>query len=474
MRTFSLEYKKSFLMVFLIILSLFQMGILWIEKNPGVPFVFSSQKRWYNDTLENIEKTKDRYIKPDKIMVSDGSGGLYWLLSPDDSLFDEIWNDFKHSYFKQILESKPVEGSKTYERDWYSLIKMKCIIVEFKNPVHSDIIRWIIGEESTFSKTLNQIYKIAIFPSESINNNENTLYVFDGESVYKYVVKIEQGNMKKEDYIRAVGTIHRNENIIPMNRLIYFYPSVKNEELLVSLDRNSMRKIWNLMVRIPDKINLTRDNADKIEDYLLGNNYKSSMVRKLGDDGTSIIFSDAEQVLRYYKNGFLDYQYRNKSLGDKGPVNEAFEKAVAFIESRKNNLIDGVDIFLSGIEEKSENYVFTFDYVLDGIDIKIMSEQDNTVKPAITIVANSDRVVDVKWYIKTFSNNDHFDYYSLYFFDIFENKMIKEYSSLVYNPDIYDISISYICNENSMKAEPYWIVKTETQDIYLRMQGKGD
>ena len=31
-----------------------------------------------------------------------------------------------------------------------------------------------------------------------------------------------------------------------------------------------------------------------------------------------------------------------------------------------------------------------------------MSEQDEAVKPAITIVANSDRVVDVKWYIKLF------------------------------------------------------------------------
>ena len=29
-----------------------------------------------------------------------------------------------------------------------------------------------------------------------------------------------------------------------------------------------------------------------------------------------------------------------------------------------------------------------------------LSEQD--AEPAITIVANSDRVVDVKWYIKTF------------------------------------------------------------------------
>ena len=474
MRIFSLEYKKSLLMIFLILLSLLQMGILWTEKNPGVPFLFSSQKLWYNDHSVDIDKVKENYIQPEKIMVSEGSGGLYWTLNRQDSLFHAIWNDLKQSYFKQILQIRPVEGSKSYERDWYSLIGMKCIVVEFKNPIRSEIVRWVIGKESTFSTTLKQIYKIAIFPSESINNNENTFYVFDGETVYKYLVKIEQGNLKKEDYIKAIRNIHQNENIIPMNRLNYFYPSVENEELFVSLEENRERKIWDLLVKTPDKIILNRDNVDKIEDYLLGDKYKSSMVRKFGEDGTSIIFSDTEQVLRYYKNGFLDYQYRNKSLGDKGTVNEAFEKSLTFIEYRRNNLIEGVDILLSKIEEKSENYVFTFDYVLDGMEIKIMDSQNQTVKPAITIVANSDRVVDVKWYIKTFSNNDYYNYYSLYFFDIFENKMIQEYPQVLYSTDISDISISYICPENSMRAEPYWIIKTDEQDIFLRMQGKGD
>jgi len=345
---------------------------------------------------------------------------------------------------------------------------------EFKNPLPIEIIRWLAGEESLFSSSLKQIYKIAIFPSESINNNENTLYVYDGNNVYKYVVRIEQGYMKKEDYARAINTAHQNADVTPLHRLISFYPSVKSGELLVSLDKNSEKRIWDLLVKTPDKIIINRDNVDKIENYLLGDSYKSSMVRKFGEDGSSIIFSDSEKVMRYYNNGFLDYQYRNKSLGDKGSVYEAFEKAVTFIESRRIGLVEGVDILLDNIEEKSENYVFTFDYVLDGMEIKIMNPQDRTVKPAITIVANRDRVVDAKWYIKTFSNNDYNDNYSLYFFDIFQNRMIEAYPEILNNPDLYDISIIYIFPENSTRAEPYWVVKTEDQDIYLRMQGKGD
>ena len=61
----------------------------------------------------------------------------------------------------------------------------------------TEIISWVTNYKSIFTMPLKQIYKIAIFPTESINNNENTLYVYDGETVYKYVVKTEQGNMKK-------------------------------------------------------------------------------------------------------------------------------------------------------------------------------------------------------------------------------------------------------------------------------------
>lgn len=473
MRIISLERKKTIFIMILVLLSILQMGILWTEKNPGVPFLFSTQKLWYSVDLPDIDDVKGKYLQPEKIIVSDGSGILYWSINTTDNYYGSIWADLNKSYFRQILEQKPTEGTKSYEQDWHSLIKMKSIIVEFKSPVSTEIISWVTNYKSIFTMPLKQIYKIAIFPTESINNNENTLYVYDGETVYKYVVKTEQGNMKKDEYVGIINNIHKNEASIPLNKLAYSYPSVKNQELIVSLDVKSERKIWDLLVKTPDEIILNRDNLDNIENYLLGDIYRGSMVTTFKDDSTSIICSDTEQVLRYYRNGFLDYQYRNRSLGEKGRVSDAFEKALTFIEHRRN-LIEGVDIVLSSVEQedKDENYIFTFDYIIDGMEVKIMSEQDEAVKPAITIVANSDRVVDVKWYIKTFSNNDYYNYYSLYFFDIFDNKMINDYPQPLHNFNIYDISIDYICPESSMRAEPYWFIDTGSQVLYLRMQGK--
>lgn len=72
----------------------------------------------------------------------------------------------------------------------------------------------------------------------------------------------------------------------------------------MSLDVKSERKIWDLLVKTPDEIILNRDNLDNIENYLLGDIYRGSMVTTFKDDSTSIICSDTEQVLRYYRNGF--------------------------------------------------------------------------------------------------------------------------------------------------------------------------
>jgi len=475
MRISKMEYKKSILMIFLLLLCVFQMGILWSEKNPGIPFPFIAQLRfWKSNDAHDIDEIKNNYYSANAILISDGKEDLCWPLNTSHNLYQSIWKDLQNSYLRQVIEKKPEQtsGEKLYEQNWYSLIKMKCIIVEFKNPLPKGAIKWLTGAKEASSSSLKEIYKIAIVPYESINNTENTLYVYDGVNIYKYLVNIGSGDMKKSEYIKAIETIEKNGTVIPMNRLASYYPSIKNPELLVRMD-NGEKKIWDLLVKTPNEIDFNNDNADIIEEYLL-EDHKGSMVTKFSEDGTNLIFSDEQQVYRYYYNGFFDYQYRNKNNGDKGLIEEALEKALIFIENRKKNLISGVGIHLSKIEEKPNYYEFTFDYVMDGMEIKLQSSRNQDVQSAITISANRDRVVDVKWYIKTFAYNDYYDFYSLNFYDFYEKQLIVEYPDYAMEPVINDISTIYICPENGMRAEPYWRVDINSKPIYIKMRGKGE
>lgn len=475
MRIANAEYKKSILMIFLLLLCVFQMGILWSEKNPGIPFPFITQLRfWKSNETHNIDEVKNNYYSAGTIIVSNGSEDLCWPLNPGHNLYKSVWKDLQNSYLRQIIEKRPEQtsGEKLYEQNWYTLIKMKCIIVEFKNPLPKGAIKWLTGAKDIAASSLKNIYKIAIVPYESINNNENTLYVYDGVNISKYLVNIGSGDMKKSEYIKAIETIEDNEGVFPMNRLASYYPSIKNPELLVRMDSGE-KKIWDLLVITPNEIDFNNENVDRIEEYLL-EDHRGSIIPKFSEDGTNLIFTDEQQVYRYYYNGFFDYQYRKKNNGDKGLVEEALEKALIFIENRKNKLIDGVEIHLSKISEKPFYYEFTFDYVFDGMEVKIQDSRNQDVQPAIIISANRDRVVDVKWYIKTFAYNDYYDFYNLNFYDFFEKQLIVEYPEYALDPVINDISAVYICPENGMRAEPYWQVDISSKPIYIKMRGKGE
>lgn len=471
MHVSNLEYKKSILIVILLLLCVVQMGILWSEKNPGVPILFSPQK--FLPAVENVDinQVKSFYLRPERIMVSNGNG-VYSPLDPKHRLYQSIWNDLKNSYINQVVKQKPV-GEKTSPLDWDTLKNMKCILFEFKEPIPVGILQWMTNSDDSYATIVRKIYKIAIFPQEDINNDQNTLYITDdGITTYKYVVKIEQGQMKKDDYIRAINSIGEDNTIISMERLSRYHPSVNNEDLLVSMEKNKYKRIWDLLVKTPGEIVIQRDNIDRIQEYLL-DEYKGSMITVPSEDGSSIIFSDDEKVVRFNQNGFFDYRYRNRNYGDKGTAEEALKQALTFIEYRRKNLIDNAEVYLSQINSSPDNYyTFKFDYVIDDMEIKVL-DGDNRVKPAIIISANRDRVLDVEWYIKTFEYNDYFNFYSLYFYD-FYNLLSMEYPSLAKSPQIADISSDYLYPEDGMRAEPYWLIETNAKPIYMRMRGEGD
>lgn len=471
----SLEFKKSILMIFLLLLSVFQMGILWSDKSPGIPFPFLSQSLWAKAEPVKMDEVKGFYVHPKRIVVSDGGTGItegngkYWPLSPDSDAYKGLWADLSGSYLKQILEKTPEEENAA---DWDTIMKKKCILIEFKIPIPVGILQWMSGAEKPVVPPFKDISKIALFP-ESINYNENILYVTgDGEKAYEYVVTIE-GGMKKEDYKALMNGIAGNDAIIPMT-LVGTYHPVKNDELLAVLsDKKEERIIWDLSVKTPKEIILQRDNIDTIQEILLESGSKYT---DFSEDKTEVLFSDDEKIVRYHQNGFFDYRLRQLN-GPKGAVEEAFEKAVAFIEARRKKIIYETDINLRSITDspKENYYVFTFDYIFDDMEIEVMDEENKTIGPVITISANREKVLDVKWHIKTLEYNDFHNFYNLNFYDFYENQLVSEPR---FGGQIQDIAIRYVYSENGMRAEPYWMVETEMvetdQKFYLKMDGEAE
>ena len=452
----SLEFKKSILMIFLLLLCVLQMGILWVDKSPGVS-IFSSQRFWPKTENIKVEEVKKNYIHPGRIIVSDGTE-VYWPLEPDNAFYSAIWNGFTGSYLKQILEQSAADNVYTPTGIPY---KKKCVIVEFKCSVPVGILQWLTGTEKPAMTPFKEISKVAIIP-DSLNHNEIILYLTeDGVNVYEYIVNIEQGSIRKEDYYYLLDTIRDNETIIPLRTFGSLYPGIENGELLAVLSEDKeLKMIRDLRVTTPDEIVLRQDNIDRIQEYLIES---SSTYTAPSKDGTSVLFSDDEKIVYYYDNGFFDYRYRTWT-GPKGAAEEALEQALTFIEYRRKNLELDSGIYLTDIVSTNPNYyVFTFNYFMYGMEIKVLDEKGKTIKPSIRIIANRERVLDAKWYIKTFSDNDFAKNYDLNFINFYENKLVSEYPQFNIDFQPQHISTDYLFS--GMRVNPTGWLKLIKGDL---------
>ena len=419
----SLEFKKSILMIFLLLLCVLQMGILWVDKSPGVS-IFSSQRFWPKTENIKVEEVKKNYIHPGRIIVSDGTE-VYWPLEPDNAFYSAIWNGFTGSYLKQILEQSAADN--VYYTDWDTLIKKKCVIVEFKCSVPVGILQWLTGTEKPAMTPFKEISKVAIIP-DSLNHNEIILYLTeDGVNVYEYIVNIEQGSIRKEDYYYPVGYDQDNETIIPLRTFGSCIPVLKMENFLPFCPEDKeLKMIRDLRVTTPMKLCSAK---------IILTGYRS--IYRIQFNLYSAIKTVQVCFFLMTKKSFIITITASSITGtEHGPAQrevaeEALEQALTFIEYRRKNLELDSGIYLTDIVSTNPNYyVFTFNYFMYGMEIKVLDEKGKTIKPSIRLLRTGTRS-GCKWYIKTFSDNDFAKNYDLNFINFYENKLVSNIHSSI-------------------------------------------
>ena len=145
----------------------------------------------------------------------------------------------------------------------------------------------------------------------------------------------------------------------------------------------------------------------------------------------------------------------------------------------------GVEYYLSGVKEEKGYYEFTFDYILNNTPVFInynsKSQDKALINNAVTITANSKRVINCWWLIKKFTQgNETGQYYVDFssFISLLDN-MFQDNESLNFkNFSIEDISVSYEVKSGSenQSLEPVWVITTKNNDYYAipMRKKKGD
>ncbi len=479
-RTKTKERIKFYTLVFLVLLSLLQVGILWNLENYGVPTNFFVHLFAEVNTGSLSVQIND-YIKPYRIIVSEGFDESHWILNESNIYFNKLWVDIE-PYIKDILKSvKPINRLQFTKERWGDLVVKKSYIFEFNTLISRNLFKGFFNiSESLSNDSPEGILKLIVLPFEDVDN-KFIIYVYDGKEIFEYSMSINSNGLSRSDINTMFLSFKDPSSLLPIFSVIKEVIPNDNKSLFkispdipVFVENNKYIKLPSIVYKVPDTINTTNNkklDIIKLADSILNEDKENYDYGRNVND--SIIFKSFNNIYTMNKDGVLEYRNLSDTEdSDKNVETQAFEKAITFIEERKK-LISGVSIYLSSVKEDKENkcFVFSFDYKIGDYPIYFNDSNHKNVclANAIKISANSQRVFNCQWYLGKFNILSHEASYNVNFEDMLE-ETFNQYATIDHKDfSIEDINISYIVDPKNVTSSinPSWDIKSMDNKFYL-------
>lgn len=492
MKRISKERIKSIVLLILLLTSIIEVGILWFYQNHGLPISFLSGL--FTTSSSTSSNVNDEYFKPYRMVLSGGIE-LHWIVSEKEDAFDRLWKDIKDNYLKQLAKGVKAEAQQAVpysDEEWGELINKKGIILDFNTPIKSDLISLFLTGDDTSARELDGIYKIMLLPWEDVNNNQ-VFYIYDGERIHRYVLPFSKNGLSRDEFDKiysyysdpesgkrqcsTVTEIGKTDKPIPVRPDVFF---PKGSRFGDYYDYTS-----SVPELLTSKATKASSDYSSIENAVVGerdSNYDSTV----SPIDNALVFKNINNVFRIHNNGLLEYKYiSSPGETENTNLNKAFENAVTFIEKRKS-LIEGDTaplIYLSGVSRQKDYIEFTFDYVINGMTINtdyyLNGEDNSALKNAITIRANSKRVINAWWVVMKFEQSKNTVRYNDSFTDLISN-YFDDYKQLTSDSNFFmeDVRLSYVIKNIGEKQllKPMWVVATSDGKVYsipARQKGGG-
>ena len=449
------------LLLALVAASIFQVGILWSESNEGfmVPFAagttagHDSGARASRHDLE-LSEFASIVLNPYRITISDGgqfTQGAHYLISRKSDLFSII-NARCRAFFEDIMTITP-ETDLPVEL-WGDLVSNRGVLVEFREAIPQDVIKWLIGRQDTAQGTPAEINKLLIVPEEISGRYSICLYILADDRITRVIsTSVNYFDMQKiiNDSLYAFNSETRDEGIRYMTihevgggRFPGFAPDV-----FCVVEGPKANPFRSIRYAAPADV---RDKTE-LENIILTSDIYSYN-RSIGYNG-DLEFKNITNIYRLYKNGLMEYNYLPLAQpAEKGDVAPALENAVAYILNIEKQLLGSADLVLSGIfsGESDSAYRFTFDYIIDDYPVLFRAglsagASGGGYQNAVSIQANANRVISCRWMLVDLFFASATKQFHVYFDRIDIGRSMTRMA-------VSDIAIAYVVNLAGGADEP--------------------
>lgn len=470
------ERLKTYILLSLIILSLIQMGALWNYYNHGLPFSFLplvSTGGNATDVTVQDEKGKEAFFLPCRIIVSESFvDASHWVLNRDSETFNSLWDKAKIN-LRYILQMNTQQDKPEIipKEKWADIAVKGPFVYEFKTNINTSLASWFLNTSSPKDIAFNGINKMVVSPREDLNGNF-TVYILDSEKICKYVIPTDKN--QSNSYKEILTKLEQDDELrnYSVEREIKPPFQIRNDMPFITKG-GKYAPLSKLEASVPFDVS----DYEQVTENVLRDE-KNSYVRAIDPDNGAIIFKNSNSIYRIYSNGLMEYKFLTApEEPSKGNINEAFIKALDFILKR-SQMVSGADFYISAVSEdtNSNTYQFTFDYAVGGMPVSFYSKlgglESKPLTNAITIKANSTRVISCQWILKKFELREKKEQYLVRLFDLIDEglpdrKKIKDFS-------IEDAQFSYYINssEANQTIEPSFILKTKSDTYIIPMKKK--
>lgn len=342
------QFKNSFIIV-LVIAAVFQTGKLWLEG--------TGSHNFFNTVLGTLrheqgqEVTDGKMLLPTVFAIGDGSRKftLTYPEKEENTTVIERANDLVTEVFADGIAKEAQKGV-----DWDSILMSKCLVFQydFMLPVEGYL------KEGAFSgkkNSMNFFNQLVLIPAKD-NGEKTKVYLVNSSTEYllelslersRYAAGLYQVLQLSADSLQYASTGQSGFKLFESN---VFIPQWEESTL-------SYAKLERIHPFEKDGV----INRGLLENAIGGffKNFAADWSTK--DEKGTFIFSDETVVVKYVpEKNILEY-YSYDTYEDSGKTNllEGYGICMNFL---KNDKSLQTDVFLSKVQEKSDETIYYFDY----------------------------------------------------------------------------------------------------------------
>lgn len=393
------ERIKTILIYILILTGILQVGILWSYQNQGAPISFL-ERLFSNDIQISNAAVREALFVPDRIVVSDGEySSSHWIITQKDEFYNGFWNEARAGLMK-IADGK-VRLTASAEA-WDDIVEKQGFLVDFRYTLEPELLGWFLGTGDP-PRDMPAFRKVMI-KRDIINNNIGTFCIYGTDGLvytsspirYEYAVNLTN----------AINKLYNDDSMSSRRYYSLAGSNIQKEDDEPDVLYSAVSpRYWPYPVLSADPPDITV-MKDSLDDIILGSD--AGRYNKFMYNENIIQFTYGSNIYRYYTDGYLKYRFLGSAEQKSGTkAADALLHAYQFVARIEEIYDSEAELKLTDVRKRAGGiYEFGFDYRIGGMPVRTYVEMKdgngNILRHAVTILADSNRVLECDWFIRNF------------------------------------------------------------------------